>query len=430
MTVPTFGLDAEGRRVERCGEYTLELRSSGELACEAAGGKAMKSIPEAVKRDFAEPLKEMKQAAKEMAPLRQAHRVRLERLLMTGRAIPLETWRAAYVDHPLIGSMARKLIWQFANGVTAMWQAGGMAEWNGAAAKAEGPVRLWHPIGADAQTVLSWRCRLEDMLVRQPFKQAHREVYALTDAERETGTFSNRFAGHILKQHAFAALAGERGWRFHVMGEWDSHNTPYLEIPHLGLRAEMHVDFPRDTSATTHAVYLYIETGRVRFTAGAGARALESIPAAVFSEAMRDVDLFVCAAGIGSDPEWGTKPNAPFVEYWRDFSFGELSASAKQRAEILQRLVPKLAIAERCRVEGRFLYVRGDRATYKIHMGSASVMVEPGSRHLCIVPVKASTPAVFLPFEGDVMLSLILSKAFLLAGDKRITEPSILRQLG
>ena len=97
ITVPTFGLDGAGRRVERCGECFLVLNSGGELTCERADGTALKSLPEAVKRDFAEDLKELKQAAKEMAPLLQAHRVRLERLLLTERAIPLETWRSAAV---------------------------------------------------------------------------------------------------------------------------------------------------------------------------------------------------------------------------------------------------------------------------------------------------------------------------------------------
>jgi hypothetical protein len=34
-----------------------------------------------------------------------------------------------------------------------------------------------------------------------------------------------------------------------------------------------------------------------------------------------------------------------------------------------------------------------------------------------------------LPFEGDSMLSVILSKAFLLAKDTAITDPTITRQL-
>jgi hypothetical protein len=36
---------------------------------------------------------------------------------------------------------------------------------------------------------------------------------------------------------------------------------------------------------------------------------------------------------------------------------------------------------------------------------------------------------VFLPFEGDATLSIILSKAFLLAEDKRIKDTTITRQL-
>jgi hypothetical protein len=36
---------------------------------------------------------------------------------------------------------------------------------------------------------------------------------------------------------------------------------------------------------------------------------------------------------------------------------------------------------------------------------------------------------VFLPFEGDRTLSIILSKAFLLAEDAKITDPTIVRQI-
>ena len=40
-----------------------------------------------------------------------------------------------------------------------------------------------------------------------------REVYALTDAERTTGTYSNRWAAHLLKQHQAMTLARLNGWR-------------------------------------------------------------------------------------------------------------------------------------------------------------------------------------------------------------------------
>jgi Domain of unknown function (DUF4132) len=408
ITVPTFGLDGAGRRVERCGECFLVLNAGGELTYERADGAALKSPPEAVKRDFAEDLKEMKQAAKEMAPLLQAHRVRLERLLLTERAIPLETWRSAYVDHPLVGSMARRLIWQFSSGATATWFNGSLVDWAGAEIAPEGPVRLWHPIHSDV----------------------HREVYRITDAERASGLLSNRFAAHILRQHQFVALCAERGWHFRVMGQWDSHNTPYVEIPHAGLRAEYHVDFPRDESAISgHSIYMYLESRQVQFLKDGLRCALELVPPVVFSEVMRDVDLFVCIASIGNDPTWGTRPNVPFLDYWNSISFGDLSASGEQRRQVLEALLPKLSIRQRCRLEDRHLWVRGDRATYRIHLGSGSVLIEPGSRYLCIVRSGSTSSDVFLPFDGDATLSLILSKAFLLAADSRIKDASILRQI-
>ena len=37
---------------------------------------------------------------------------------------------------------------------------------------------------------------------------------------------------------------------------------------------------------------------------------------------------------------------------------------------------------------------------------------------------------MFLPFDDDRVLSLILSKAFLLAADTRITDSSITAQIG
>ena len=55
--------------------------------------------------------------------------------------------------------------------------------------------------------------------------------------------------------------------------------------------------------------------------------------------------------------------------------------------------------------------------------------MEPNDAYLCVVP-RGSGDQVFLPFEEDGgMLSIILSKAFLLAADSTITDPSITRQI-
>jgi hypothetical protein len=59
--------------------------------------------------------------------------------------------------------------------------------------------------------------------------------------------------------------------------------------------------------------------------------------------------------------------------------------------------------------------------------------MEPNDQYLCIVPardpVAAGGDRLFLPFEGDMTLSVVLSKAFLLAADDAIKDPTIVRQI-
>jgi hypothetical protein len=53
-----------------------------------------------------------------------------------------------------------------------------------------------------------------------------------------------------------------------------------------------------------------------------------------------------------------------------------------------------------------------------------------GSRYLCIVQGPGDAAAKLpLPFDGDRILALMLSKAFLLANDLKIRDPAIARQL-
>jgi hypothetical protein len=87
-------------------------------------------------------------------------------------------------------------------------------------------------------------------------------------------------------------------------------------------------------------------------------------------------------------------------------------------------------LATPCRIDGRFLLVRGEPHEYHIHIGSGNVLMEPGSRYLCIVLGSGDTAANLpLPFEGDRILGVVLSKALLLVNDTQIKDPTIARQL-
>jgi hypothetical protein len=324
-------------------------------------------------------------------------------------------------------------------------------------------ISLWHPAGRPVEEVLNWRERLEELGITQPFKQAHREVYLLTDAERRTHNYSNRFAAHVLRQHQFHALCAARGWKYRLrLMVDDILEPPYRLLPEWGLRAEFWVeglgsDWHVDTNES--GVYWRLATDQVRFyqiaaapnvaaAVGGGYASfaplrrltptdeplpLEQVPPLVFSEIMRDVDLFVGVASIGNDPTWHDGgPQGRFLDYWQSFSFGELTGSARTRKQVLERLIPRLKIADRCSFNERFLIVRGDLRTYRIHLGSGNILMEPNDQYLCIVPdarARASQDAAYLPFDGDATLSIILSKALLLAADTQIKDPTITRQL-
>lgn len=295
-------------------------------------------------------------------------------------------------------------------------------------------VALWHPIDHDVSTVLAWRQALMDWGVTQPFKQAYREIYLLTDAERETRTYSNRFAGHILRQHQFNAIRVPLDWQYSFMGNWDSYDAvPTLEVPQADVRIEWWFQPIAEHEIGVNGALLYVGTDQVRFYRGQKQLDLSTIPPLVFSEVMRDVDLFVGVCSIGTDPTWGDHPDrqADLAAYWQHFSFGDLSTMAKTRREALERLLPRLKIADRCTLTDRFLVVRGDLRTYKIHLGSSNILMASNDQYLCIVPNRSARGDrhIVLPFEGDQTLAVILSKALMLAADQKIDDPSILRQI-
>jgi hypothetical protein len=451
IAAPDFGLSAAGVRTMTRGDITAELRLDGSdvQLLWSKVGKRVKSVPAEAKRDHADFVAEVKRALKDVREMLPVQRDRLDRLMAERAAWPAATWRQRYLDHPLVGALARNLIWTM-GGQPFLPVASGAIDTAGRPFALDGPeVRLWHPLQSLVDEITAWRALLEARGIRQPFKQAHREVYLLTDAERATRVYSNRFAAHVLKQHQFKALCDARGWRYALQGAWDSpEQTAMKDLPRHGVRAEFWVNGIGDPGTDTSGagVFLYVGTDQVRFypidgvadgwsrsARGIEPRPLAEIDPLALSEVMRDIDLFVGVTSVGNDAQWADGgPQGRYRDYWREYSFGALSMTAKTRREVLTRLVPKLRISARCTVSDRFLVVKGDIRTYKIHFGSGNILMEPDDRYLCIVPdrgVERLGQGILLPFEGYQTLSLILSKAFLLADDSRIKDATIARQL-
>jgi hypothetical protein len=283
------------------------------------------------------------------------------------------------------------------------------------------PVSAVHPVELYERRVLAdWQAEIVRRRLRQPVKQAFRELYVLTPAEREAGDVSRRFAGQTVDGRVAGQLLSVRGWFTH--GEYDDHQA--TRAVGDGLIAALSCDF--------HGYFGMgdVQVGEVRFltdgrrdagrygaptgsgTIGGTPVPLVDIPPVVFSEVMRDLDLVVSVAG--TDPQAYGSP-----------------AQAASRAQVLAALIAELGLAG-VTVEGHSAVVRGTRATYRVHLTSGSIHVEPGG-YLCVVPASFGATAhrrLFLPFaDEDRMTSVILSKVLLLAEDEKVTDRSILAQL-
>ncbi|TDC53507.1 DUF4132 domain-containing protein [Actinomadura sp. KC345] len=409
------------------GGYTAAVTVTGkaELTFEK-DDKALKGVPAPVRRDHKAELKDLRDLVKRVS----AQLVTLARALEGGFTVdasqPFGRWRDSLLHHTIAGPTVRGLIWEI-EVAPGEWRAvlpelGELPD-----VPDDAQVRLWHPIRSEPDEVRTWRDLIMDRRIRQPFKQAFREIYLLTPAEEETGTYSTRFAAHLCHYRRMFALFRARGWKSGLLGPWDGGDED--EAVRTLAAGEWQVRFTH-VLADWQGEEEIAGTDRVRFArrvAGAWRDArLADLPPLVFSEAMRDVDLFVGVTSIAADPLWEDgEPHRYWVREW----YADLNESARTRKDALERILPRTKIAGRCSIDGRYLVVRGELRTYKIHLGSANIVMEPDDTFLCIVPERRGLGAkVFLPFEEE-RLALILSKAFLLAADDTITDESILMQI-
>lgn len=446
QAVEDHRLGPDGRRrfaLDR-GHAVIEVScSSVSVTYVDVEGSIRKSVPAAVKAANAETLTQAQAAAKAIRKTLAGERHRLENLMRHDRRWSLARWQQIYLRHPITGRLGRSLVWLFrgsdgreVTGVPVDERTVTTATDAREPMPRSAEVRLWHPIYATQQEIQRWRERLLDGRVAQPFKQAFRELYVLTPAEAQTRLYSNRFASHIFRQDQARALFKRRGWRPVPVAWWDDgidHGYARRDFEQCAVRAEFYFDPIVDIEPTSSDQYPYCTSDQMRFidTERDEPISLTDVPPLVFSEAMRDIDLVVAVSSVGADPEWLDRGEGRrFETYWQSFSFGELNESAKVRRQVLERLIPALAIADRCELQNRFLNVRGNVRSYRIHLGSGNILMSPHDQYLCIVAARDRRASrLFLPFDDDPILTLILSKAFMLAEDDKITDPTIWGQI-
>jgi hypothetical protein len=212
---------------------------------------------------------------------------------------------------------------------------------------------------------------------------------------------SRRYAGQQVNPKQAYALWGQRGWSTQE-GVWKAFYD-------LGITA--HVEFNFGITTPLEVEGLTIDTVNFSRREVAEPVKLSEVPARVFSEVMRDLDLVVSVAHRG-----GVDPEA--------------SASTVEMRTGLLRETCQLLNLKNVRVKDSHALIDGELAHYSVHLGSATVHKLPGGA-LCIVPVPAEHRGrLFLPFADDDPKSAeVVSKVLLLARDAEIQDPTILDQL-
>lgn len=384
---------------------TLSITDTGEPAISVIkNDKPLKSIPAAAKKD-----KKVKALSQRKTLLkRQAGRMRksLEQMMCKHEALePGEL--AALCEHPLMRPMLERLIF-IGEGIVGFPDKGGRVLVDHAGKqepikKAES-LRLAHPFDLlESKDWSAWQHALFTAERVQPFKQAFRELYVLTDAEKKTGTCSKRYAGQQVNPSQALALLGSRGW---------------VTLPEEGVRKMFHdtklsawLEFQEGFYTPAEIDGLTLENVRFAKTGQWEPMKLEDVPPMLFSEVMRDMDLVVSVAHRG-----GVDPEAS-------------ASTVEMRSDLMRETLAVLNI-ENVRIENNHALINGKFGKYSVHLGSAVTHLMPGGS-LFIVPVHSQHRGrLFLPFvDDDPKTAEVLSKTLLLARDERIKDPNLLDQI-
>ena len=455
LAAPSYSLDAQGRIEIAVGDATATvcLSPAGLVAViwRNENCELVKSVPSRMKKAYAKEVKSVSASAKELDEAYLVQRYRLESSFLRPRAMSPAHWRRYFVEHPLLGFLGRRLIWVFSD--EKGWERSGIF----CDGKICGTGRRDHrhylcdqgPAVAPALVKNVRASAVAPAHLRsgrqQPFRQAYREFYEVTEGERKTRIYSNRFAGTLMRQHQFSSLCRVRGWGYRLMGAgFDGFNVPTKLLPAWNMHAEFHVDLPTDrkpsladsalAEQSSFGINLFLGSDQVRFYRDRREIEVEEAPAIVYSEIMRDVDLFTSICAVGSDETWSDQGDQGTALPAAIRNPEELSNLFALRLEILARVLPLMAIAPQCKIESVWMIVQGKLGTYRILIpwGTVSRMTDHAALPITIPQeLLEAAPIDFsaLPIDIDYRTEMILRKAHVLANDWNIQSPDLIQQL-
>lgn len=418
MEIEEFGELAKGPMVVKVSETTVQLAVDDQGVPELSAvkaGKALKSVPPAVKKDkkVAPLIEKLTSLRKQTSRVRQA----LEQAMCRGDVFEGGEISTLF-GHPMLKSMLSRLV--FVGQTKAGGSYAGYPDKGGKALrsfdgslevlKSSDTLRIAHPLDLLAtKRWTDWQTECFKTERVQPFKQVFREVYVPLESELQRGVLSegdlpNRYAGQQVQPRQALALFTSRGWV--ARPEEGVQRTFHRERITVHVRFEEGFYTPAEIDGLTIAGLAFSKAGSYQ------GLAVRDVPPRLFSEIMRDLDLVVSVAHRG-----GVDPEASH-------------STVEMRAALLRETCELLAL-DNVSIKDSRAFIKGQLAEYALHLGSGTIHQMPGGT-VWVVPVHSQYRGrIFLPFaDDDPKTAEIISKALLLARDHEIQDPAILAQLG
>lgn len=364
-------------------------------------GKVLKNVPSKLSKHAT--VQGMKAILSQLKDQISRSRQMFEEFMEKGTELGLEELQML-VQNRLVGPMIKKLVFMLGER-SVYYGASGFENPQGIKFNLSPDVkfRIAHPYDLYKNGDWSYYQKyIFDHQIKQPFKQVFRELYVMTEEERERNQ-TMRFSGNQIKPQRAVGCLKKRLWT--ASYEDGLQKVYYKENVIAEIYSEADWYSPSDVECPTLEYVCFYD--RKTYSP----LKIKDVPPVIFSEVMRDVDLVVSIAHVGDvDPE--------------------TSHSTIEMRKIIAEYNVQLFGLKNVSFMDRFVIIEGKRASYRIHLGSGVIFQEGGTQ-IAVLPVHSQHRGkLFLPFvDEDPKTAEIMTKIIFFANDMKIKDPYIVSQI-
>jgi hypothetical protein len=218
--VPDGGFDESGKRDFDYGprKFHVVFGSEGAPMIRDDAGARKPDLPKPGAKDdavlAAKAVADWKLLKKTLREVTKIQIVRLEQAMVKGRTWSVKDFDTLVVRHPLMGNLARGIIFGCGKATFRIAEDGTFADEKDAkyTLPKTGTVTIVHPLDMAQSTKDAWGQLFGDYELLPPFAQLGRATFALEAKEKKASDLAARFKGQEWGVSAFVGKLARRGW--------------------------------------------------------------------------------------------------------------------------------------------------------------------------------------------------------------------------